>query len=382
VNQYRDLSVLHIGAGRYSPEDRAHVTYGIWSELASGFGSYQVLARSRDAPADWVDGNLRVTLIGSRMNAEAEFLFTQFKAVPHGLRSKPDVIVCQSPVLGGLAALIIARLTGARILMELHGMEFFAPARFGSRWWLLQRLSRFALKRADRIRVLSPSMGEAVARLYGADLALRTRSLPPRVDVSRFVATERRRRPGDPLRAVMVATVVENKGQLRLIRALTDAPFAVELHIVGAGPDLAAVKETAQALATGTSKLRVVAHGSLSHAAVADVLRLCDVFVFYSAYEAAGRAMMEAMAVGLPVITTDAGFCVDLLEHGREGFILGPDPDHEIVPVLNGLRENPELAQRMGTAGRERAEREYASDKLFKQYRELIVEAAGDRASR
>ena len=56
------------------------------------------------------------------------------------------------------------------------------------------------------------------------------------------------------------------------------------------------------------------------HKQVAAVLRSSDVFVMYSQTEATPRAVMEAMAVGLPVVTTDAGFCADIVEHGHEGF--------------------------------------------------------------
>jgi D-inositol-3-phosphate glycosyltransferase len=371
-----DLNVLHIGAGRYVPEARDHVTYAIWRELAVGFRSYRVIGRSTGKAADWTDGNLRVTLLRSWLGRETEFLATQFLAVSKALRDPPDAIVSQSPVLGGLAAILIARLTGARVLLELHGAEFVSLARFGSKTWLLQRLTGFSLKRAHRIRVLCPRMARESERLYGAALAPRTRVLPPRVDLSRFPAKEWKARPDRTLRIAMVGAVNGNKGQLSLIKALEQAPFAVELHVVGGGPDLPAIRRRADAGAEGSSNLRVVAHGPLPHAAVADVLRSCDVFVMYSRTEAMPRAMMEAMAVGLPVITTDAGFCADVVEHGIEGFVLGAAPDREIVEALRQFAADASLAPRMGAAARERAGRDYDSVRLFDEYRQLIAETA------
>ena len=88
------------------------------------------------------------------------------------------------------------------------------------------------------------------------------------------------------------------------------------------------------------------------------------------------EAYTIVLAIGLPVVTTDAGFCADIVEHGREGFVLGPDPDSEIVEVLERFRNDPELARRMGAAGRERAEREFDSVRLFDEYRRLIAETA------
>ena len=372
-----DLRVLHIGSGNYRPKDRAHATYAIWRELASGFRAYRVIARSVRAPGDWSDGNLRITLLPSFSHREAEFLLTQFIAVAKGIRDRPDVIVCQSPALGGLAALLIARLTGARVLMELHGAEFFSPSRLGSREWLLQKLSRFALHRADRIRVLSARMGELLAARYGASLVPRIRVVPPRVDLSRFHrSTKKRPLTNQPLQVVMVGTVNTNKGQLRLIRALKDVRFPIELHIVGSGPALADVRVQADRLDGKGSGLSVIFHGSLDHAAVAEVLRKMDVFVMYSRIEATPRAMMEAMASGLPIITTNAGFCADVVEHNCQGFVMGEDPDREVIYLLERIHKDRALAERIGEAARKRAHSDYDSVKLFNDYRLLIAETA------
>jgi glycosyltransferase involved in cell wall biosynthesis len=371
-----DLSVVHISPGKYHPLDRGHVTYGIWRELASGFGDYHVIARSSAGPAEWSDGNLHVTLVKSRFGREAEFLFTQLGQVGRMMRAKADVIVCQSPALGGVAALQVARRSGARTLMELHGMEFFARARFGSRLWLLQRMSRYALNRADRIRVLSPGMQQALARIYGRHLLARTTILPPRVNTSQFAGKRQSPAASGSLRIAMVGAVNANKGQLRLIRALRSSPFPIELHLAGDGPELLACQEAAQSLAAGGSLLAVRIHGRLAHSDVAELLEKCDLLVLYSRTEATPRAIMEAMACGLPVVTTNAGFCADIIEDGAEGFVIGPNPDKDVIEVLRRFNDDRSLISRMGAAAQERARRNYDSVRLFDEYRRLITETA------
>jgi glycosyltransferase involved in cell wall biosynthesis len=372
----QDLSVVHIGPGRYRPLDRRHVTYGIWRELACGFGEYHVIARSSAEATEWFDGNLHVSLIRSRFDREAEFLFTQLGQVGRMAGIKPDVIVCQSPALGGVAALRAARKSGARTLMEIHGMEFFAPARFGSRLWLLKRVSRFALNRADRIRVLSLGMQQALTRMYGANLLARTKILPPRVDTSRFGGKRGSPPPSGPLRITMIGALNDNKGQLRLIRALQLIPFPSELHLAGDGPDLQRCREVAESLAASRSPLDVHVHGPLAHSQVAELLLKCDLLVMYSRTEATPRAIMEAMACGLPVVTTNVGFCSDIVEDGVEGFILGPDPDKEIIGIIRRFNDDRKLLSRLGAAARHRAVRDYDSVRLFEEYRRLIVETA------
>ena len=368
-----DLHVLHIGPGSYPPHDRGHSTYAIWRALASGFRRYDVVGRSTAEAAEWTDGALTVRLLRRRIERELEFLWRQFELVPLGRSLRPDVTVCQSPALGGLAALRIARETGAGILMEIHGNEYLVEARPGSRVWLVQQISRYALRLATLIRVLSEGMKDRLLQRYGADLDDKVRVLPPRVDLDQFKVKSRPATLGPRLRAIMVGAVNANKGQLRLIRALRRSQVPVELHIVGDGPDL---KKCRAEAAKASSSLSVVCHGAQEQGRVAGLLKDSDVFVMYSKSEGTPRAMMEAMATGLPVVTTDAGFCTDVVQHGVEGIVLGANPDNEIVGVLDSLFEHPEVLRRMGLAARARAERDYDAAVLFDRYRSLIADAA------
>jgi glycosyltransferase involved in cell wall biosynthesis len=109
---------------------------------------------------------------------------------------------------------------------------------------------------------------------------------------------------------------------------------------------------------------------------VAELLLKCDLLVMYSRTEATPRAIMEAMACGLPVVTTNVGFCSDIVEDGVEGFILGPDPDKEIIGIIRRFNDDRKLLSRLGAAARHRAVRDYDSVRLFEEYRRLIVETA------
>jgi glycosyltransferase involved in cell wall biosynthesis len=368
-----DLDVFHVGSGRFRPGDRDHITYGIWRELASGFRHYHVVARSTAGSAEWTDANLKVTLIRSWFGRDAEFLISQFACVPMMMNERPDVIVCQSPAAGGLAALLGAAKTGARLLMELHSDVYFPPFHWGTRSWVYHHLSRPALRRATRIRVLSSGMKERLTLSYGEEIASKARVLPPRVDLSRFSPEARREGTSRALGLIMVGSVTPRKGQLRLIHALAAVPFAVELHLVGEGADLSECRNRAMHL---NGNLRVVCHGAVQPAALPALIQQADVFVLYSKSEGTPRAIMEAMAGGVPIVTTNAGFCADIVENGREGFVLGPKPDDEIVETLDRFRSDPGLARRMGEAAHARAKRDYDSVRLFEAYRRLIAETA------
>jgi glycosyltransferase involved in cell wall biosynthesis len=367
--------VLHIGSGRYPPGDQDHVTYGIWKALASGFQQYHVIGRSSARRADWTDKNLRITLIRSWIQRELEFLVSQFSCVAMMIRDRPDIIVCQSPAAGGLAALVAAKVTGAHLLVELHSDIYFPPFRSRSKAWLYHLISKPTLRRADRIRVLSGHMKERLGLGYGEQIAGKARVLAPRVDLALFTPKLSKFSLSDPLRLIMVGSIIPRKGQLRLIDALAGISFPIELHLVGDGADLAQCR----ARANDVENLRIVCHGAVVASALPPLLRMADLFVLFSNSEGTPRAIIEAMAAGLPVITTNAGFCADLVQNEVEGFVLGTDPDREIVEVLGRFRADPALGQRLGAAARARAERDYDSIRLFADYRRLIAEAAGAR---
>ncbi|MBI3147067.1 MAG: glycosyltransferase family 4 protein [Betaproteobacteria bacterium] len=373
MTEFADLSVLHLGAGRHRPTDSAHPTFEIWRSLAKGFRRYTVVNRSTQQTLTVIqEGNLSVYLIPSRAAREAEFLFTQFEALAIADRAEADVVISQSPVLGGWAGLAIMRRRGARHLVELHGNEFFKPASVFSKDWAIQRLSHPVLHRANRIRVLSDRMGSELSSKYGSRLTGRIVTLPPRVDLSKFKSksswiTDAR------LKVVMVGTVNRNKGQHRLIDAVLSAGAPVDIWVVGDGPDLDDCRRTAGRLGAGDT---VKFFGRVTHIQLADILLAADVFVQFSHQEGTPRAIMEAMAVGLPIVTTNAGFCADIVADGIEGFVLGPNPEGEVVGVLTRLLHDDALRAHMGQAAIQRATRDYDAVRLYGQYRALILETA------
>ena len=91
-------------------------------------------------------------------------------------------------------------------------------------------------------------------------------------------------------------------------------------------------------------------------------LGLGDVFVFPSQnrLEGFGLAVAEAMAVGLPVVIADMPGVREVIEPGREGLLAEPLLAGDLAEKIQKILDDPELAKRMGRAGRQRAEARYA----------------------
>jgi glycosyltransferase involved in cell wall biosynthesis len=96
---------------------------------------------------------------------------------------------------------------------------------------------------------------------------------------------------------------------------------------------------------------------------VPELMRALDVLLLPSWEEPFGRAVIEAMALEVPVIATDVGGPREIVREGREGLLLPPREPAGWARAIARLAGDPELAARMGRAGRERAQEEFTIER-------------------
>ena len=191
------------------------------------------------------------------------------------------------------------------------------------------------------------------------------------------VSLERYRRPletasgGQDLTIGFVARLVEIKGVLDLLEAMTlvVARFPrARLVLVGDGPLRETVLERIQDLDLAS---HVELPGRLEDPAPA--LRSFDLFVLPSHNEGMGRAAVEAMAAGLPVVATCVGGLPDVVVEGETGLLVPPREPEALAEALARLLEDPDLRDRMGRAGQVRAE-EFSDQVMFERLEALYSE--------
>jgi glycosyltransferase involved in cell wall biosynthesis len=96
---------------------------------------------------------------------------------------------------------------------------------------------------------------------------------------------------------------------------------------------------------------------------VPELVRALDVLLLPSWEEPFGRALIEAMALGVPVIATNVGGPPEILKDGCEGILLPPRDPRAWAQAVRALAESPERGREMGRAGRRRVEREFTVDR-------------------
>jgi L-malate glycosyltransferase len=114
------------------------------------------------------------------------------------------------------------------------------------------------------------------------------------------------------------------------------------------------------------------------------LVRALDVLLLPSWEEPFGRAVLEAMALEVPVLATDVGGPREIIADGREGFLLPPREPARWAATIARLVESPELAARMGRAGREHVREAFTTEQharaILDVYEQVIQESRGDGA--
>ena len=103
-------------------------------------------------------------------------------------------------------------------------------------------------------------------------------------------------------------------------------------------------------------------------------LATASVFVYRSEMEGLGSAALAAMAAGVPVVASAVGGLPEVVDHGRTGFLAAGG---DFRTPVRRLLDDPQLAAKMGRAGRERVEREFSVDLMTQRTEQFYVEVLG-----
>ena len=109
---------------------------------------------------------------------------------------------------------------------------------------------------------------------------------------------------------------------------------------------------------------------------VTRVISIYDIFVFPSLNEGMGRVLVEAMALGRPVVASNVGGIPDLVTHGKTGFLVPPKDPGQLVRYIQVLIEDEGKRKRLGQAGKEMAlnfKIEIMVEKIAELYDELLL---------
>ena len=280
-----------------------------------------------------------------------------------------DVVSTHSSTDSWLAALTLLILGRPYPMVRTRHISAPVPKNAPTRWLYTRATSRIVTAGEALKKELVERNGFPAERID---------SVPTGVDAKRF-------RPGDKAAARaalglpqdrtlvgIVATLRSWKGHRYLVEALAGLPESVALVIVGDGPQRASLEAAVDKLG-----LRPRTTFAGNQRDVVPWLQALDIFALPSyANEGVPQALLQAMLVGLPCVTTAAGSIPELALDGQTALVVPPE---EVLPLRQAIQRligDLELRKRLGAAARKHCEAGFSYERMLERMEAIYREAA------
>lgn len=261
------------------------------------------------------------------------------------------------------------RAAGVPVILHVHGgnfVEFYRLSSAPARW-----LIRASFAQAGRVILLSQAW---IARMATIVDAARCRAIGNPV-----LAWPQQGREPHPVRKFLFLGRFEpDKGINELLEAFAQLrlQFADAQLLLGGEGDTEAIARSADR--HGMSQA-VKLLGWVSGEAKREAFAAADALVLPSYIEGLPVAMLEAMSCGLPVVVTRVGSIPEVVSDGLDGLLVPPRDAPALADAMLRLARSPELAQRLGVAGKAVFDRQFDAHRVCDQVAQLYAEVRGPR---
>jgi glycosyltransferase involved in cell wall biosynthesis len=330
---------------------------------------------SSTAAAEWmrypqVPGNLGLSSAGKLLYAR---LLGRVRKL-HG--AKPiDLIHAHAALPCGHAAALLSKRLNIPFVITLHGLDVFNTCFLGGSPAAWRRKVSVDVYHAARTVIC---ISGKVQEILKSGTKAETSSIVVYNGVNPSLFSPNLAEVGklDP-EILIVGNLLRSKGHELLLRALGNLRPSfprLRCRIIGEGPDRAQFEALARDLGLGR---QVQFAGRQSRSEVAEAMRRCSLFVLPSSNEGLGCVYLEAMSCGKPVIGCRGQGIEEVIEHGKNGWLIPVDGLAQLVEGLHALLASPELRARIGTGARQtildKLTLSHQAQQLVKIYRQAIA---------
>jgi glycosyltransferase involved in cell wall biosynthesis len=284
-----------------------------------------------------------------------------------------------TPFFYGLAARLVTR--RAPVLFTEHGRHFPDYPRRKR-----MMANRLLLQRRDRVVGVGEAVRQAVIQNEGIP-ACRVGVIYNGIDLDRF-QTERTERdavrrelglaPGDlaVLQVARLDYLKDHATAVRTIQRVVAQLSSARLILVGQGPEQQAIRTLVNQLGLSRNVLFLGLRTDIPR-----LLRAADLFLLTSISEGIPLTLIEAMAVRLPVVSTDVGGTGEVVAAEETGLLAPAGDDDALARAVLRLAGDATLRRNMGQRGQERARRLFSEVQMHGQYVELYREMLDGRSA-
>ena len=278
-------------------------------------------------------------------------------------KGRYDIVHVHWPMPHALFAWSAQRAAGPRVVATFYSVE----VRWISRGIpALKAFLRWTISFPDRAVAISSTTASEIRTIASVpvDVIPYTIALPPAAPAAA---------PQGQTRLLFVGRLVERKGVdvlLRAIASLTDLQ-ALRLVVVGDGPDMATLVALASELGVAG---RVEFVGRVSDERLRQEYALASMFVLPAIVDARGDTeglgvvLLEAMNSRIPVIASDAGGIVDIVEHEKTGLLVPPGDVFALAGAIRRLASDGPKAKALGEAGYRRLVERFSWDSIVDRW--------------
>jgi colanic acid/amylovoran biosynthesis glycosyltransferase len=310
----------------------------LWAAVKTLFRRPQVFARGLAAALRLGRWEPAATFLALLYFAEALVLGDWMRTRGH---NQLHIHFCGPVATVGMIAAIAWKLPYS---LTVHGPDEFYDV---EKFYLRQKIER-----ANFVLCISDFCRSQLMRITAPEHWDKMHVVRLGIDPRLFAPSEREHRAERLVEILCVGRLVPSKGQLILLQAcelLLAQGYSFRVRLVGAGSDRKSLEAFAR-----QKNIPVAFEGARNHDETRALLGHADIFVLASFAEGVPVALMEAMSMEIPCVSTSVAGIPELIRDGLEGLLVHASSATALAGAIARLIDDPLLRRELGVAGRKR----------------------------
>ena len=311
-----------------------------------------VLVYGQDTDAVFYDDNICVQQIKNVKFKGLSWYLTRKKIekIINNLHADSKIDILEVPDWTGISSFIAPK--KCPVVIKLNGSDtYFCNLENRKSKWINRFHEKRAIQNADFHVAVSAFTARETNRIFGQNIDYQI--IPNAINAKDFEATNATLSNAENARILYFGSLIRKKGLLELpmiFNELVKINPKVELVLVGKDvPDIASGNtstwEMMQLLFTEQARSKTNYRGALPYSDMKDAIQNCDVCVFPSFIEAFPVSWLEAMAMSKPIVASNIGWANEMIENGREGFLVHPANHIEFAEKINEILKEESLKE-------------------------------------
>ena len=365
------MRVIHFSANTFKGVCDSGHTSRIWRELSLGVEEYVVFARNSVFKfSETCERSIRLLKVPSPVNRSWIYPIMSLFYLGKAIKVKPDLSIVQSPLTCSLPALILKLWVSTPILLEFHSDIYW---NLYKRNVLFRYYFRFLIKNVSKVRALSDAQVQAMLLLNIPEEKITV--VPNRVDLSLFAPKKINYKITKDITVVSVGRFVPQKGYdiaIKAIQQLEAQGMSIKLILIGGGQE----RKSLESLISRSKNIELI--NWIDQTSLVSIMRDADIYIQPSKQglgEAMPRTLLEAMALGLPIIVSPIAGIPSVVEDLKTGLYVVEGDINNLMVQIRLLVENDGLREELGNNAYNKVSSDYTWDRCFDLYRSVLKEA-------